>query len=129
MSEHTKGKLIQHPESGGQIGLYASGHGYVAFVPLGSFEHFIYAQRANARRVLACWNACDGISTETLQDFKLDDIEAHALERVQTLEDERDELVKALRDMTWFHAGTDDAGLPGLANARAILAKHDQVKP
>lgn len=41
--------------------------------------------QANARRLVACWNACDGISTEEL--------EAGA---IQKLREQRDELIAAL---------------------------------
>lgn len=53
-------------------------------------------REANARRLVACWNACEGIST--------DDIEAHSVNIIHKLHDdaakrvlsERDELLEAL---------------------------------
>lgn len=53
---------------------------------------------ANARRLVATWNACDGIKTESLEGN--DDINQPMLTLAkanQLLRDERDELVKALR--------------------------------
>lgn len=53
---------------------------------------------ANARRLVACWNACDGIDT--------DDLEAHSVNIIHKLHDdaakrvlsERDELLEALKE-------------------------------
>ena len=57
MSEHTKGRI--------RLGLDCAIHG-------GGFQwtHMLgmYAEReANARRLVACWNACEGISTENVE--------------------------------------------------------------
>lgn len=60
MSNHTEGKLSVHGE---RIDSFHAQDG--EFVVANC-----YGQDAqeNARRLVACWNACDGISTEDLDD-------------------------------------------------------------
>ena len=63
MTEHTKGRLERHEPSDGQIGLYCKGWGYVCFIPhCGPLPIHKLTQETNARRLVACWNACEGIS-------------------------------------------------------------------
>ena len=49
----------------------------------------------NSRRLAACWNACEGISTETLQQGNIAD-------RVARLEQQRDALLAALEPFGYF---------------------------
>ena len=74
MSAHTKGKL-ELEDRDERLLLWADGsHDYVAELSTaadGADEDAQSAyedeQRENARRLVACWNACDGISTEALE--------------------------------------------------------------
>ena len=52
---------------------------------------------ANARRLVACWNALEGISTEALEDFPL---AINGVTNLAVLKQERDELLAALRTST-----------------------------
>ena len=58
MSAHTKGKLGVDAHSN----IVSSDGKLVAFPCISAG----YDQRANASRLAACWNACDGISTESI---------------------------------------------------------------
>ena len=51
----------------------------------------------NSRRLTACWNACEGISTETLQQGNIAD-------RVARPEQQRDALLAALEPFGYFRA-------------------------
>lgn len=80
----------------------------------------------NARRLVACWNACEGIET--------DDIEAHSVNIIHKLHDdaakrvlsERDELLAALKELAHTldseHLLHDDQRA-AFAQARAAIAK------
>lgn len=55
-------------------------------------------QTANLRRVVACWNACEGIDTELLEQKILGDQIAAKM----SLIDQRDELLEALKTAKWM---------------------------
>lgn len=59
---------------------------------------------ANARRLVACWNACEGVSTETLECLK-DFQRQSAMQSLQATLAERDELIEALRAAKQFVTG------------------------
>lgn len=65
-----------------------------------------------ARRLVACWNACDGLSTSFLEDAA--ELRAEPLrDLVKETEAERDELLAALQTTTaWMERlrGSGDAG-------------------
>lgn len=95
MSAHTKGRLIPHHEASAQIGLYADGHGYIAFVHVGGQAHWARAQRENARRLVACWNACVHLDTAYLESMPRDP----RGQLIDGLLGERGELLDALNGM------------------------------
>lgn len=69
----------------------------------------------NARRIVACWNACDGISTENLEDNQsIKDLAAN----YNAVIHQRDELLNFLKHM----AGTRLVGM-ALEEANALIAK------
>ena len=85
---------------------------------------------ANARRIVACVNACEGFSIEELQGANLfkDSIESDA--EIMALKKQRNELLKALEGMlVWFNyhtipwINTDEAD--AIAKARAAVAKSE----
>jgi hypothetical protein len=80
---------------------------------------------ANARRLVACWNACEGISTAALEG-KADDI----LEYNITLLHQRDELKAALKVMLRGYAAVHDIGdvemQPAIDQAIAAIKKVEQ---
>lgn len=76
---------------------------------------------ANARRLVACWNSCDGITTISLEDGNSTNRQPmlDMANGIAELEQERDELLKALREYS--------GGVPGaMAKAAYILAKYPE---
>lgn len=58
-------------------------------------------QPEDARRLAACWNACEGISTELLEAAPYKD--SAAFMAFLKVESQRDELLAALRQITELH--------------------------
>lgn len=58
-------------------------------------QHCESVKEANARRLAACWNACDGISTERLERHGLPDF----AQKISDLMAQRDELLEALQSL------------------------------
>ena len=83
---------------------------------------------ANARRLVACWNACEGVPTELL--------ELHGAKMIPpelpyaALEAQRDELLAELEALaTWASTKTTDGVHRGhhIGKARALIAKHKEA--
>ena len=106
-AQHTQGRVkVQHPHAGER--------GYeVAFEP-GLEQLCQNITEANARRLAACWNACDGISTEALEvpGIIQQRIES-ACGELYEVKRQRDELLAALR-MVMACAGDISAAPDGL---------------
>lgn len=81
---HTQGNLSigRHGEVTTQAGDMLLLRG----VALGGGSSHYDLCKTNARRLVACWNACDGISTEELEDGA-----------IQKLREQRDELLFVLK--------------------------------
>lgn len=76
-------------------------------------------QRANARRVVACWNACEAISTESLET-ELSTVTAWsrtATSLIATMT-QRDDLLEALKQARLYVAGE---AVPTKAHALEII--------
>lgn len=79
MSEHTKGRLVAHPNFpgyiipedqserpiGGAVDEYTDRNYYANIVATVSGKYHGYVE--NARRLSAAWNVCEGIDTESLE--------------------------------------------------------------
>ena len=82
--------------------------------------------KANARRIVACVNACAGISTENLEQNKPIKEGLHGLnDRIRTAEKHRDELLTAL-EFVVNEALNDEEGAPGtlvIADAIEVIEK------
>lgn len=91
-------------------GKWVGEEGYqdVQYIPRFSPEH--------ARRIVACVNACEGISTENLEDVTPVAKRYHAALR------QRDELLEALKQAVAWIEG-EPTPIDALANARALIAK------
>jgi hypothetical protein len=86
MSQHTQGKLKQRT-------------GYPMDI-VGPDEQYAFARayrgttldnaEANARRLVVCWNACEGLPTDILEDDSI-------MKIVSRIRRERDELLQALK--------------------------------
>ncbi len=66
----------------------------------------------NARRLVACWNACEGISTESLERS---DVLSGMNQLLRRLETQRDELLSALRHIEGVAMADEPRDLPGIA--------------
>lgn len=78
--------------------------------------------KANARRLVACWNACEGISTETLEQAK--DWAEAGVATAEMLRAQRDELIATLRHIEGVAMADDPRDLPGIAQtASEAIAK------
>lgn len=117
-AKHTQGKVIPAVSSFPPIGpCYAVGmqDTKVAIAITGKFdEPNADISEANARRIAACWNACDGIPTAWLEGGAADILE-HSIALIK----QRDELLVALRLIV------DNSIEGGLFNmvARAAISK------
>lgn len=78
-----------------------------------------------ARRLVACWNTCMGISTEALEGMPGHFFGAVHSQRKIDAEQARDELLKALQavDVLFGHLATDSTQKIWIENARAAIAK------
>lgn len=66
--QHTQGRLkAVHDELRQENGRYRMATRITACGAGGNMQQDVEAAQANARRLAACWNACDGISTEDLE--------------------------------------------------------------
>lgn len=138
MSEHTKGRArvsLAPPTKAQGIDILIGDARFLCCVPL----HPDYmgleklADHANARRLVACWNACERLSTEALEDG-CEPALANAKIRGDLLSIERDELIEALRacvEVTKVWHGTEVFDIyydcsPEMKPIREALAKHTQ---
>lgn len=84
----------------------------------------------DARRLAACWNACDGISTEHLERHGLPDF----AQKISDLVAQRDELLAALKDVRGDlfmqiegkHGAKAASEYPSIVRAKAAIAKADE---
>jgi hypothetical protein len=78
---------------------------------------------ANARRIVACVNACEGISTESLESGEARAVRDE-LANIEKLESQRDQLLEFARDILshWPDGGDLDGGdIQGLAVKHGLL--------
>lgn len=75
---------------------------------------------ANARRIAACWNAFDGVTTEAIEELgPLAGVMADpSQDRINELEAQRAELLEALQDIAAYYPNSWAAD-----RARAAIAK------
>jgi len=139
-SEHTKGRLRQGGK--GRDLLMESDKGTVAGVirEMGEYVEGTIGygeSRANARRLVACWNTCEGISTEDLEGVQPGETAQLTMNIVSATLDarqERDELIEALREIAdLYEKARIDGGATTVSitinNARALLARHAPKVP
>ena len=95
MSKHTPGRMPEPREPNGR------GYGWkVGPAWLGENSHS-EETAANARRIVACWNACEGVDTEWLEQCGSDESTRmfslpHWVKHADELRAQRDELLEAL---------------------------------
>lgn len=78
-----------------------------------------------ARRIIACWKACEGIKTEDLESVP--DFALMGSATIEKVEQQRDELLEALKAMlTHMGMDEDEWNKPTFDQARAAIAKAEQ---
>ena len=126
-AKHTPPRLTVTHNSWGTSTIYCEGR-EVALVRMDSEAHEDDEQHCeNARRLAACWNACEGLPTEILESIAMmgDTLASRFRLRDQVerdLAEERDELLALLQAFPGF---TDDAtaGDAWLEKMRAAITK------
>lgn len=127
MSDHTPGRIQLAKEFDGHImtmdGLAVAD----CCLDYSSLDHD--QQVSNARRLVACWNACEGVSTEALEtcgksllDGETAELSAQRDELLAALKRARGELQYMASGMThsaWRTKQAQDA----MANIDAVIAK------
>lgn len=114
MSEHTK-EPWSHFNSGRTNAIYDGGRReIVAWMGFDRSDRSKSEHRANARRIVACVNACAGIPTARLECGAAD-VLAYSME----LKQQRDELLAALKATRgqWIHSVNANQCLAAIANA------------
>ncbi len=78
MAEHTRGKLRVAGDTPRGVGIQAEtdSHGFSDIIAIAVAPHLNdidHRTRDDARRLVACWNALEGISTEDIENGNLAD--------------------------------------------------------
>lgn len=117
MNTHTQGPLKALPvHESGWVDIYKANKHETNGLPIISTRH--ENSEANARRLVACWNACEGIDTEDLEAGSVSIIhKLHDATAKRVLE-QRDELLAALKDIEAYYPNSWAAD-----TARAAIAK------
>jgi hypothetical protein len=127
MSEHTKGPwrveegIHQFCKEPGHAikGNNTEGVNIIAFLWT---RHVEVEQEANARRIVACVNACEGIPTEALECQAKKEITAKLIEQNRELRDSLIELSNWMRD----HTGPRDGTMEMLIKAMEVVGNASQ---
>jgi len=122
---HTQGRITVREN--GEANSYAilDDKGQWLLSLLHNGQQVVETQRENLRRLVACWNACEGISTIRLERT-VNNLHgrASASDRLDELRAQRDELLAALRavDVLFGHLAKDSTQKTWIDNARAAIA-------
>lgn len=104
MTQHTPGRLFvtESQEHWGRVNCHITAE--VDQAMIGSiWVNSTEQNRADARRLVACWNACEGIQTELLEQYYSDRdgldaaLDQASLRKHATAVQQRDELLEALK--------------------------------
>lgn len=124
MSKRSTHAVAQHPHAGNR--------GWEVAIGRGLKQICQDATEANAERIAACWNACQGIDTADLKAGSVSIIHKLHDEAAQRVLAQRDELLAALQGIIgYFDSGnsvdvsqaTIKAGSDEVKAARAAIAK------
>lgn len=95
MAKHTSGPWVAHSTKSFYV------FGPASLAEQAGLEHgpFICnaSSQENARRIVACVNACDGIETSVLEQHALGVIGAEHSQELKNVKKQRDELLEALK--------------------------------
>ena len=90
---------------------------------VGCDEYSIFSSGEDARRLVACWNACDGIYTDELERIASTGGMVGPREDVARIAAQRDELLAALQNFVKEFEGCYADGEPAMIAARAAIQK------
>lgn len=144
-AKHTPGQLIVRPNGGDWSASY-EGNGSTAYMGIvndqGTTIALAVAHSTNpwkepegpdedARRLVACWNACERVSTEDLESLKRPGDISWAM-TIDMLVRQRDELLAALSPFASIDLSTQ--GVPksfadDVLRAQVVIAKHPGGTP
>ncbi len=123
-AQHTQGLMVVNPIQLDQI---ATADASKEIARVTHFGHSTETVIANACRLAACWNACEGVSTEALQLVGRDLLDGEVKPLSDKLADvlaQRDELLEALKDCLRRIADDEEYGFDhAVTKARAAIAK------
>lgn len=76
----------------------------------------------NARRLAACWNACEGVPVEVLEAQQSGGLPWRVADQIEQGV-QRDELLAALQNLIAWHDAEHNDNREAIDNARAAIAK------
>ena len=112
MSKHTPGRMVQDTRGAPKADVRAASGRAVAHTYMASgrppktkeaYQDRVDEDRANARRIVACWNACEGVDTEWLEQCGGDESTRmfslpHWVKHADELRTQLDELLMCLQE-------------------------------
>ena len=125
MSKHTDGKMRWSKRNDGSL-IYIIGDHKVGAHAQGD----IYINEADLRRIVACWNACEGLSTEALEQVEPGEIVGwgRIAGQLPSLLAQRSELLDALHNMLEDGDSTDrQQALAAIEKATGLRKSFPQV--
>lgn len=130
MEKHTHGKLrymgIFHGDDGGKFHEIANDEGIAIIGEYGG-PH----TASDARRLVACWNACEGYQTEEIEKIaeSKNGLRAFSIETVNALTAERDALLLEKAELVAHlkFAVKLLHGLPGISGTAQVEAMRDAI--
>lgn len=120
MSEHTPEPWISAEYDGRHIEIMSALDTHIIFFPRTQLGI------ANARRIVACVNACQGVATEFLEQNPAPDSPATLMRAAQSRADEAERLLRDIRDADPIDMALDPQW--PARQARAFLAQHGDGK-
>lgn len=127
---HTPGRLSFEKYEGACYfnGKQQDGYAIKGLEMVPDYEHPMHTE-ANARRLVACWNACEGIPTEVLEAQQAGGLPWHVADQIEQ-RIQRDELLAALQAFLQGAKCVDSDGYiayidieQAIAQATAAIAK------
>lgn len=129
MSDHTPGRLTYIESGDANKYTLIDDRNRWLISALHNGEQLVHTQRENLRRIVACWNACEGISTEALEQpgIILKRIES-ACGELYDVKRQRKELLKTLRHIEWAAMDISCERAAIRDAARAAIAKAEGMQ-
>lgn len=117
MSEHTPGSITYRENGDANSYAILDGNGKWLLSLIHNGEPLLHTQRENLRRLSACWNACQNIETEVLENHALGVIAAEMSQQIS-------EMKALLRMATGINPFGSVENAAVRDEAKAILSKY-----